>query len=220
MTPALAAAPGSLPDNIYYVTAGVGEPGNRRRGERDSGGDYDSVQLVFGANRAGAGECHRLERVRWHGSGQHSAAEQLAARDRGGLGAGRCGSTATGRKPGCGQAPSYVQALDAESYRGADADNDRKHCDGQDHTVADGAQRRESQPGGPGAERETAVAPLGTAQILAENVALELVERATAVHYPAVNVYCEKIANQLVEKFRTFSGISQMAIEVRHSQDR
>ena len=67
---------------------------------------------------------------------------------------------------------------------------------------------------------ETAVAPLGTAQILAENVALELVERATAVHYPAVNVYCEKIANQLVEKFRTFSGISQMAIEVRHSQDR
>jgi len=30
---------------------------------------------------------------------------------------------------------------------------------------------------------ETAVAPLGTAQILAENVALELVERATAVHY-------------------------------------
>jgi len=37
-------------------------------------------------------------------------------------------------------------------------------------------------------------------------VALELVERATAVHYPAVNVYCEKIANQLVEKFRTFSG--------------
>jgi len=67
---------------------------------------------------------------------------------------------------------------------------------------------------------ETAVAPLGTAQITPENVALELVERATAVHYPAVNVYCEKIANQLVEKFRTFSGISQMAIEVRHWQDR
>jgi len=66
----------------------------------------------------------------------------------------------------------------------------------------------------------TTVAPLGTAQITPENVALELVERATAVTYPAVNVYCEKIANQLVEKFRTFSGISQMAIEVRHSQDR
>lgn len=67
---------------------------------------------------------------------------------------------------------------------------------------------------------ETTVAPLGTAQIRTENVAIELAERATAVHYPAVNVYCEKIANQLVEKFRTFSGISQMAIEVRHSQDR
>jgi hypothetical protein len=66
----------------------------------------------------------------------------------------------------------------------------------------------------------TAVAPLGTAQILAENVALEIVERATPVHYPALNVYCEKLANRLVEKFRTFSGVSQMAIEVRHSQDR
>jgi hypothetical protein len=66
----------------------------------------------------------------------------------------------------------------------------------------------------------TAVTPLGTAQILAENVAIELVARATAVRYPAVNVYCEKIVNQLVEKFRTFSGVSQMAIEVRHSQDR
>jgi len=32
-------------------------------------------------------------------------------------------------------------------------------------------------------------------------------------------VYCEKISNTLVEKFRTFSGTAQMAIEVRHSQD-
>jgi hypothetical protein len=66
----------------------------------------------------------------------------------------------------------------------------------------------------------TTVSPLGTAQILAENVALDIVERAKPVHYPALNVYCEKLANQLVEKFRTFSGVSQMAIEVRHSQDR
>ena len=65
-----------------------------------------------------------------------------------------------------------------------------------------------------------AAAPLGTAQILAENVALDVVERATAIQYPALNVYCEKIVNQLVEKFRTFSGTSQMSIEVRHSQDR
>jgi len=35
-----------------------------------------------------------------------------------------------------------------------------------------------------------------------------------------VNVYCEKVKNQLTEKFRTFSGTAQMTIEVRHSQDR
>jgi hypothetical protein len=66
----------------------------------------------------------------------------------------------------------------------------------------------------------TTIAPLGTGQIMAENVALDIVERATPVRYPALHVYCEKLVNQLVEKFRTFSGISQMAIEVRHSQDR
>ena len=38
--------------------------------------------------------------------------------------------------------------------------------------------------------------------------------------YPSLNVYCEKIANTLKEKFRSFSGSVQMTIEVRHSQDR
>jgi hypothetical protein len=33
-------------------------------------------------------------------------------------------------------------------------------------------------------------------------------------------VYCEKVVNDLREKFRRFSGAVQMAIEVRHSQDR
>ena len=35
-----------------------------------------------------------------------------------------------------------------------------------------------------------------------------------------MNVYCEKVVNDLREKFRSFSGSVQMAIEVRHSQDR
>jgi hypothetical protein len=62
--------------------------------------------------------------------------------------------------------------------------------------------------------------PLGESQILAQNVSIELAERSTDVVYPAVNVYCEKIVNQLKEKFRNFSGIAMMAIEMRVSQDR
>jgi hypothetical protein len=61
---------------------------------------------------------------------------------------------------------------------------------------------------------------LGQNQILAQNVSIELAERSTDVIYPAVNVYCEKIVNQLKEKFRNFSGIAAMAIEMRVSQDR
>jgi len=67
---------------------------------------------------------------------------------------------------------------------------------------------------------QAAAAPLGDSQILPQNMASDLVERSTAVQYPAIHVYCEKIVNNLEEKFRTFSGTVQMAIEVRHSQDR
>jgi hypothetical protein len=64
------------------------------------------------------------------------------------------------------------------------------------------------------------VAPVVQSQLIAQNVSAELAERSTNVSYPAVNVYCEKIVNQLQEKFRTFSGKAVMAIEVRVSQDR
>ena len=52
------------------------------------------------------------------------------------------------------------------------------------------------------------------------NAATELVERSAAVKYPLVSVHCEKIINNFREKFRSFSGTVEMAIEVRHSQDR
>ena len=57
-------------------------------------------------------------------------------------------------------------------------------------------------------------------QVRAQNVAADLAEKAVGVKYPAVNVYCEKIVNDLREKFRSFSGSAQMAIELRQSQDR
>jgi site-specific recombinase len=62
--------------------------------------------------------------------------------------------------------------------------------------------------------------PLDLAQVRAQNVAADLAERSSTMKYPMVNVYCEKVKNQLTEKFRTFSGTAQMTIEVRHSQDR
>lgn len=68
------------------------------------------------------------------------------------------------------------------------------------------------------ADNTTAV-PIGQSQIVAQNVPVELAERSTNVLYPAINVYCEKIVNQLKEKFRNFSGKAMMAIEVRVSQD-
>ena len=71
------------------------------------------------------------------------------------------------------------------------------------------------------AENDRAMAGLmDLSQIRAQNVAAELAERANGVKYPAANIYCEKIVNELREKFRSFSGKVQMAIELRQSQDR
>jgi len=69
------------------------------------------------------------------------------------------------------------------------------------------------------AEREFA-GLIEAAQVRPQNVAAEMAERAVGAKYPAVNVYAEKIVNGLREKFRSFSGTVQMAMELRHSQDR
>jgi len=66
----------------------------------------------------------------------------------------------------------------------------------------------------------TTATPLAETQVVAQNVAFDLAERSLDVTYPTVNVYCDKIVNQLKEKYRAFSGIAVMTIEVRVSQDR
>ena len=68
-------------------------------------------------------------------------------------------------------------------------------------------------------EREFA-GSVDPSQVQAQNVAAELAERATGVRYPVVNVYCEKLINDLREKFRRFAGSARMTIELRQSQDR
>src|SRR6266436_1540360 len=62
--------------------------------------------------------------------------------------------------------------------------------------------------------------PITERQIFDEKAPQEFVERSLEVKYPTLLLYCEKITNDLREKFRTFSGKAYMAIEVRVSQDR
>ena len=68
------------------------------------------------------------------------------------------------------------------------------------------------------ADRELA-SLFSVGHVRSQNVPADMAERGS-VKYPAVNVYCEQIVNQLTEKFRTFSGTVHMAVEIRHSQDR
>lgn len=69
-------------------------------------------------------------------------------------------------------------------------------------------------------DRESVELPsISAAQVASQNIAYEVAERTAGVTYPAVYVYCEKLDNQLKEKFRTFSGKAAMCMEVRVSYD-
>jgi hypothetical protein len=61
---------------------------------------------------------------------------------------------------------------------------------------------------------------LDPAQIRTGNIAPEIADRSNTVQYPTANVYCEKIVNTQVEKFRAFSGAIHLAIDLRYSEDR
>lgn len=63
-------------------------------------------------------------------------------------------------------------------------------------------------------------APVEAGQIRAQNAAADMAERGGSMRYPTIHVFCQKIVNDLSEKFRSFSGKVQMVIELRHSQDK
>ena len=54
---------------------------------------------------------------------------------------------------------------------------------------------------------------------MALNASVDISEKTGYVQYPALLVYCDKLSNTLVEKFRQFSGKAHMVVEVRQSQD-
>ena len=64
------------------------------------------------------------------------------------------------------------------------------------------------------------LAPIPSAYIVAQNMAIELFEKSSVVKYPLVQVYSDRVRNLLTEKFRTFSGKIRTVAEVRVSHDR
>ena len=56
--------------------------------------------------------------------------------------------------------------------------------------------------------------------VIAQNAPVALMEKSSAVKYPVVLVYSDRVQNLLTEKFRNFSGKVRTVAEVRASQDR
>jgi hypothetical protein len=66
---------------------------------------------------------------------------------------------------------------------------------------------------------EVRLTEISGTDILERHVAAELAEKTSGVRYPVVYVYCEKVVNDLREKFRTFSGTADLAVDIRVSHE-
>lgn len=60
---------------------------------------------------------------------------------------------------------------------------------------------------------------IGIRSIALQNVSIEIAETSGQAQYPALLVYCDKVQNLLLEKFRGFSGRMHLVIEVRQTQE-
>lgn len=63
------------------------------------------------------------------------------------------------------------------------------------------------------------IPPVSGAEVFEQHVSPELAEKAGHIRYPVLHVYCDKVVNELREKFRTFSGAAQLNVDVRVSHD-
>jgi hypothetical protein len=66
---------------------------------------------------------------------------------------------------------------------------------------------------------DISLSPLSAADILERHVTAEIAEKTSGVRYPVVYVYCEKVKNDLREKFRTFSGTVDLSVDIRVSHE-
>jgi hypothetical protein len=117
MTPALAAAPGSLPDDIYYATA----TWVNRVKEEGASGSPAAIATSSSSFSAQVGPAP-ANAVGWNmyvGADPDWMTLQNSSPIELGLAwVQPVWISATGRKPGCGQAPNYVQALSRIIQRG------------------------------------------------------------------------------------------------------
>lgn len=56
--------------------------------------------------------------------------------------------------------------------------------------------------------------------MLVLHAGVELEDRANGTKYPQILIHCSKTKNLLTEKFRKFSGVVEVAVEIRVSHDR
>ncbi len=194
----------------------LGERGGRRERTVDTGIVYGHQPDAAGTGRNGAAERDRLGRLRGDRAGSTDEAERGAGRRRQRMAtAGSAGDI----DQRAGRRTEAVVLLsgpttDAEGLMASTLGN----------AATNKVVTRFSATSGLGAELGALTAGSSGGMTLplikTQNIAADLAERTTGATYPAMQVYCEKITNDLTEKFRSFSGRVQMAIELRHSQDR
>ena len=216
--PSLDAVSGRSPGRAVLRHRDVGEPGRRRGRARNADVYRYDLEHIPGGARHGAGGRGGMERLRGRVAGRDVSAERVANRDGPDVAAAGNASP-NGIAAGKRSKADLLAAAAADiTKRINDTPNWKRgigkviqRLTGSGGANANLASLTEGLPGIPA---------LNPAQIRTQNIAADWPSEALPCSYPAANVYCEKIVNSQAEKFRTFSGTIQMAIDLRHSTDR
>ena len=67
---------------------------------------------------------------------------------------------------------------------------------------------------------EAALPRVAADQIVSSNMPAALLSQQSGVRYPRFQVYCDRVENQMREKFNKFSGTAQLTVEIHHSHER
>lgn len=67
---------------------------------------------------------------------------------------------------------------------------------------------------------ESGVPRVASDQISTNNIPASLLSQQSAIRYPRFQVYCDRVENQMREKFNRFSGTAHLTIEIHHSGEK
>lgn len=68
--------------------------------------------------------------------------------------------------------------------------------------------------------RESQLPRVAADQIISSNMPAALLAQQSGMRYPRFQIYCDRVENEMTEKFNKFSGTARLTVEIHHSHEK